>query len=465
MLKKTVDAGSLSRLVAKATNIMNGFVINDPTTPDLVANAPLPSMGPLKYAVQGMTVDPKNANERRALNCHVAIGNCINAVQASLKTPLQRWSAASVLSVVPAAGVEMNAYYDRRSLRFFYYNYKGKNTYFADSADIVTHELGHAILDSMRPDFWSVQALEIWSFHEAFGDITALFNLMLYDSAIDKVLKETNGNLRSSNAISRLAEEVGLLIRAVTGDPSYLSNALRDPATETFRYVNPSTLPSDAPNNRLEAECHSFGRVFSAAWYRAFVSVYDLMVSKGKDRKTAFKSSRDLCFSVMLKAIPISPRVSNYYSAVAKCMVSTARDAGPEYGKIFSDTFMEWGLIDAVAVKALSSTSWSEVVVGLKRGDKVVKTREGGALVSIRTQSSAKLSEMPIAAAFSSSQDLEVELPGDTYYEFDPSGRLVHEVLPNREELIKSASLCVQNALLDDMWEQREGKLVRKFIR
>lgn len=465
MLKKTVDPGSLSKLFAQATNVMNGFVINDPTTPDLVANVPLPATGPLKYAVQGMTPTPRNANEKRSLNCHVAVGDCINAVQAALKTPLQRWASTSVLSVIPAAGVEMNAYYDRRSLRFFYYNYRGKNTYFADSADIVTHELGHAILDSMRPDFWSVQALEIWSFHEAFADIVALFNIMTYDAVISKVIKETGGNLRNSNAASRLAEEVGLLIRAVTNDPSYLSNALRDPAAEVFRYVDPSTLPADAPNNRLAAECHSFGRVFSGAWYRAFVKVYELMVYKGKDRVTALKHARDLCFSVLIKAVPLSPRVSNYYSAVAKCVVSAASDAGPEYGKIFSDTFVEWGLYDPTAVKSLSSTSWSEVVVGLKRGDKVVKTRAGGAIVSVRSEGSAKISEFPLASTMSASPDLEVEIPVDSYYEFSPTGKLVDEIIPNRFEALHAAFPCIQQALSDGMWEEKDGRLVRKLIR
>lgn len=465
MLKKTVEQGVLSSLLAQATNVMNGFMINDPTTPDLVANVALPPMGFLKYAVQGMTTSPKNTNEKRALNCHIIVGSCTNAIQNSLKTPLQRWAATSVLSVVPSAGVEMNAYYDRRSLRFFYYNHNGKNTYFSDSADIVAHELGHAVLDAMRPDFWSVQALEIWSFHEAFSDIVALFNVMNYDAVISKVLKETNGRLAASNSASRLAEEVGLLLRSVTKNPSYLPNALRDPAVETFRYVNPAGLPADGPNNKLAAECHSFGRVFSGAWYRAFTKVYDLMVSKGKDPVSAFKSARDLCFSVLLKAIPISPRVANYYSAVSKCVISTANEAGPEYGKIFSDTFVEWGLVEPTSLKALSSTSWSEVVVNLKRGDKVVKTKSGGAIVSMRKNVSAKISETPIAAAMSSSPDLEVELPGDCFYEFDPSGKLVDEILPDREELLKSSSVCIQQALSDGMWEQKQGKLVRKLIR
>ena len=129
--------------------------------------------------------------------------------------------------------------------------------YFADSSDIVTHELGHAMLDAMRPDFWSVQALEVWSFHEAFSDIVAMFNLMSYDVALNKMIVETKGDLSVSNSVSRLAEEVGILIRNVTRDPLHLPNALRDPAVEVFKYEEPATLPAETSNNKLAAECPS----------------------------------------------------------------------------------------------------------------------------------------------------------------------------------------------------------------
>ena len=465
MLKKTFEANIFSKIQAEAVNFTNGFVINDSTTPDLVAPDKIPSVGFLKYAVQGMSTAPKNQNERRSLNCFISIGSCINAMQARLKNPIQRWASTSLLSVIPAAGVEMNAYYDRKSLRFFYYNFRGKNTYFADSADIVTHELGHAILDAMRPDFWSVQALEIWSFHEAFSDIVAIFNLLNYDLVLNKVLAETGGNLRSSNSASRLAEEVGILIRAVTGDPSYLPNALRDPAVELFRYSNPSSLPKDAPNNRLAAECHSFGRVFSAAWYNAFARVYESLSLKRKSKLDALKEARDTCMTMLLKAVILSPRVPNYYSAVARCMISVAREGSPEYAEIFTAVFSEWGIADPNAVRALSSTCWSEVVMGLERTDEVIKTKKGGALVSMRKKQSARLSELPLASALSSLPDLEIELPGDKYYEFDPSGKLVDEISYEKSDLLLSSLGCIEQALSDDMWEQVDGKLVRKFIR
>lgn len=464
MLKKFSLPGRFSRLIAQANDFVGSFLINDPTTPDLVSNESVPPMGRLRYVVKGMSPSPNNEAEKRALNCYVSMGNCINNIQSRLPNPIHSWASTSDLVVMPSAGVEMNAYYDRRSLRFFYYNYKGKNVYFSDSADIITHELGHAILDAMRPDFWSVQALEIWSFHEAFSDIVAIFNLMTYDKVIEKVLAETGGDLKSSNTASRLAEEIGDLIRKVTNDQNYLPNALRDPAVEVFHYVDPSRLPADTENNRLAAECHSFGRVFSSAWYAAFVRSYERLVSKGTNPVEAFKAARDACFSVILKAIPISPRVTNYYSAVAKCMVSVSKDLGLDYSETFADVFQEWGIIKDESVKSLSATNWTEVVTNLRRGDKVIKTKTG-ALVSMRKKSTARLSELNIATSMSDGQDIACEMADDVFYEFDSSGRLVDEITQRREDLLKYTSSCVSLSLSDDMWEVKKGNLVRKMIR
>lgn len=464
MLKKIANLGCFSRMLADATNFWGSFLINDPTTPELVANVPVPMMGKLRYLVKGLSLEPKNDAEKRALNCYVSMGNCINNIQSHLPNPIHSWASTSELLVVPAAGSDMNAYYDRRSLRFFYYNHKGRNVYFSDSSDIITHELGHAVLDAMRPDFWSVQSLEIWSFHEAFSDIVAMFNLMSYDAVVSRVLSETNGNLKASNSASRLAEEIGVLIRSVTNDPTYLPNALRDPAVETFHYVDPSTLPKETKNNRLAAECHSFGRVFSGAWYDAFTQIYNMLVSKGTQPEVAFRTSRDACFSALIKAIPASPRVSNYYSAVAKCIVAVSKQSGLEYSDVFSRVFQEWGILKEEPMRSLSSIEWTSAVTNLKRGDKVIKTKTG-ALISMRRKSTARLSELGLALAMSNDQDVECELADDVYYEFDSSGKLVDEISHGRESVLKSASMCVSSALSDDMWEVKKGKLTRRMIR
>jgi hypothetical protein len=468
MLKNNFKVGSASRLFANLGYTLGSFPINDPTTPSLVSDAGLPDMGPLKYAVQGLSMQPRNHNESRALNCHVQLGHCINSTQRLLRKPLQGWSATRLLQVMPAAGADMNAYYDRRSLRFFYYNHKGRNVYFGDSADIVAHELGHAILDAMRPDFWSVQALEIWSFHEAFSDIIAVFNLLNYDKAIEAVMEETGGDLRKSNHASRLAEEVGRLIRDVTGSSAYLGNALRDPCVERFHYVNPRTLPKEARNDRLAAECHSFGRVFSAAWYEALVRSYEHEMSSGKDPVGALKAARNACFSIALRGAEASPRVNNYYEAAARCMTAVAADHGREYSRIFAEVFAEWYIVNPDSLRPLSSKSWSDVVGGLKNGDKVVKTKSG-VVVSVRESSFVKVSDLPVVSSLSVPDYLELEVPTDSYYEFDAKGNLVGEIVADIQVAADDAADCMsylnEETGPEGMWEVVEGRVSRRLIR
>ena len=443
------------------------YPINDPTTPDLTADLVMPKVGLLKYAVKGMTPAPKNRDETRALNCHVSMGNCIEQIQNKFKVPLRKWAATEFLSVYPDAGNEMNAYYDRRSLKFFKYRFEGKNYYFSDSSDIVTHELGHAVLDAMRPDFWSVQSLEIWSFHEAFSDIVAMVNVMNYEIALKKVLEETKGNLLVSNTVSRLAEEVGLLIRRVTGDSAYLANALRDPAVEKFLYVDPARLPKETKNNMLAAECHSFGRVFSNAWYHILVRIYENNVAQGKDRLISLKEARDSAFSILLEAIPTSARVVNYYCNIAKSMVAVAQVKNPTHAKIIKEVFLEWQIIPHSEMKILSSTDWKQVVRQLKKDDKVLKTKYG-TTVCVRSNKTVKMSSLPMVSGLSLEKDVDVEIPSDTFYQFDETGNLIEEMRDDETILKNSVAKCVlsisNNIGSKSMWNIEDNKLVRKFI-
>lgn len=454
-----------NRLNASAVNFLNNYLLNDPSTPALSINAEMPPMGDLKYAVTGMTTNPKNPNETRGLNSYITVGNCLNNIQKHLKNPIKKWSSTNFLKVEPVAGVDLNAYYDRASLKFFYYRHKGKNTYFSDSADIITHELGHAVLDAIRPDFWSVSYLEIWSFHEAFADIVALFNLMNYDLAISNTLKETNNNLKISNNISKLAEEVGILIRAITNDVSYLPNALRDPAIENFKYVDPNNLSQKTPNDKLAAECHSFGRVFSNAWYEIFVRIYNYNISQKLTPIIAFKNARDIAFSSLIQAIPNTARVTNYYSTIARAMIAVGQSKGPIYSKIMSEVFLEWNILSDI--KTLSDTSWKQVIFSLKKQDLVFKNSKS-TIVCVKNPKILKLSEIPMVSTMSLSQDIEIEAPNDEFYEFDKKGNLIFEIRQSDAEIKKSVELSLSSISedigKDKMWNIENNRLIRKFI-
>jgi len=462
--------GNLCKMFSFLGN-MSEYLINDPSTPDLSMVLGMPQKSILEFSVKDMSESPENSVQKRASNCHVVIGNCLNKMQAHAKTPVRSWAGTSILRVHPSAGQEMNAYYDRSSLKFFYHPYRGRNVYFSDSADIVAHELGHAFLDAMRPDFWSVQSLEIWSFHEAFSDIVAMFNLMCYDKAVLKLLEQTGGDLRKSSVVSRLAEEVGQMIRNLTQDPSYLPDALRNPAIERFKYVDPKTLPKEAPNDALAAECHSFGRVFSGAWYEVFVRLFEMNM-KNKEPIRALEEARDAAFTMLMHAIPVSPRTENYYSTIASCMASVAKGRSLEVGEIVNSTFLEWNLLSPSSEQVhtqsdnLSGLKF-DIVSKLKRDDVVLKTKESLS-IRLRRSKTMQIGELPLAFSMSVPETVNVEVPYDFHYEFDSQGNLLREIVPDDESVKKSVASCILSISdqigSDKMWNIEGGLLKRRFI-
>ena len=268
------------------------YLMNDPTTPDLKKRVTiLPPPEHMRILVHGHTLykePPKPGSmEELAANCYYTLVHSLNATQNAVqkfRKPIPRWAACDRLSVFPCAGKDFNAYYNRRALKFFYDQdpVTHKRVYTAASSDIVAHELGHATLDAIRPDFWSVQALEIWAYHEAFADINAMLNVLYFDEILKHILKETDGDISKPNVATRLAEEMGNAIFHVTrGQYGYTAGALRE-ATNRFKYVPPKNLPKDAPDDKLAAECHSFGRIFLGAWYDMLAGIYKQEVKNGK---------------------------------------------------------------------------------------------------------------------------------------------------------------------------------------
>jgi hypothetical protein len=456
--KKEVNVASV---VAPKSYVYN---INDPSTPALVENTALPAMGGLKYTVKNFTTTPKNKTEQQALNCYINLGNCINYVQRNAKTTIKNWAATSNLNIIPQAGKELNAYYDRSALRFFYYSSGLKTMYTADSCDVVSHELGHALLDAMRPDFWSVQSLEIWSFHEAFADICALVSVMQYDTILNNILQSTNNDISKSNSVSKLAEEFGVLVYSLGGSKTgSLQDCLRNPALEQFKYVDPKTLPKDGRDDQLLAECHSFGKVFTAAWYKILVEIYKLELARLKNPLSALKSARDICFISLVQAIPSSPRVVNYYDAVASSMINIAKIKYPTYWTVMNQVFIDWNML-AKPIKILSNTTYHDLVANLKRDDQVVKNSKFTTIRLVNNKT-IKLNSLSILSD-NKLNGVEIEVPSDEYYQFDSNGNLVDEVLYDEERTIESAQFCIQSVekSLDKMWSVQDGKLVRNYM-
>jgi hypothetical protein len=182
------------------------------------------------------------------------------------------WEPGAVLSVILDEGEDLNAFYDRKALNFFHGpSGDGRTVFSGESPDILCHELGHGILDSLRPELFNTASLEVPAFHESFADISALLTALQVPQLRDSILKETGGHLDRNSDWSRLAEQLGSAIRAQAPDavdPDCLRNA-----ANSFTYQDPETLDASAPASALSQEPHSFSRAFTGAFLEAFAGM------------------------------------------------------------------------------------------------------------------------------------------------------------------------------------------------
>ena len=270
------------RRVAPRLKRADGTVRVFPNDPEasvgLVPATPLPrALGDPPFVIEGRRYAPApyapGTLAFQYWQGEVALQRTIHVWEDLFDRDFSAWHGGTPLRVRLRAGKDLNAFYDRKSLQFFYDVDKttGRTVFAAESLDVVAHETGHAVLDVYQPGYWSSVDLETASFHEAFADCSALLTT-LTDPAVRKAFLEEAGGLgRKSNLVSRLAEALGRAIYdnygpGANSDPT----RLRD-ANNSFRYAPPDSLPPGAPEKELAAEPHSFSRVFTGAFYDTLV--------------------------------------------------------------------------------------------------------------------------------------------------------------------------------------------------
>jgi hypothetical protein len=233
------------------------------------------------------------------------------------------WRGARPLPVDLDAGQELNAYYDRSALKFFHADTPYGTVYSGESPDIVCHELGHAVLDTIKPHLWSAASHEASAFHEAFGDISAILCGLQLPEMRRHILAETGGRLYQSSQISRLAIQLGAAIR-LTRPQDVDRDCLRN-IVNSFTYFDPVELPHHAPATQLCSESHSFSRVFSGAFFEGLAGLLSANAKK-PDSPTSAELARASILSAQLlvSAIRKAPIVSNFFSQVAAEMVRQA---------------------------------------------------------------------------------------------------------------------------------------------
>jgi hypothetical protein len=211
----------------------------------------------------------------------------------------------------------LNAYYDGQGVRFFDFNNGTETIVSAASTDTVSHELGHALLDSQRPELFGSSMPEVGAFHEAFGDIVTILTA-LSDQATRIKLLALTPDLSRPNFVEASSEYLSAAILKQFGNvsPSQPRRALNQ-----LQWQLPETLPvgsfSDAPE-KLSRESHNFSRVFSGAFYDTLRAVF---TSGAASDEAALLAAAQTCGRLLVEAVRQTPETARYFQAVGRAMV------------------------------------------------------------------------------------------------------------------------------------------------
>jgi len=225
--------------------------------------------------------------------------------EACAGAPHRAWQGnRKKLPLLQDEGVDLNAFYDRQSFSFFHETIGNRTFFSGASTDVVSHEVGHGLLDSMRPDFFEVNFLEVGAFHEAFGDVIAILTA-LEDPDSRKELLVAAPDLRARNFVESTAEELSMAIGLAI--PGHNAAEPRH-AFNDFKFQIPSTLPSNGGPGALINEVHSFGMLFTGCFWDLIANLFSASATRNE---AALLAAARLAGKILLegvKGVVVRPR-------------------------------------------------------------------------------------------------------------------------------------------------------------
>ena len=236
-----------------------------------------------------------------------------------LGSPVSNWSVGVAnpkrLSLEPDAGADLNAFYDRVSVSFFHFPVAGSTVFSGASTDVVAHEVGHGLLDAVRPDLWSSNFLETGGFHEAFGDVTAILTA-LSDRKTRTALLVASPDLGTANTVEGTAEDLSEAVRLAIGPNHPAAKPRR--ALNSFQWQLPSTMPTTGGPDVMTAEVHSIARIMTGCFWDIVRALF--AAGSAQTEKALWKSAviAGRVFYEGAKTAPITPR---FFQAVGRSMV------------------------------------------------------------------------------------------------------------------------------------------------
>jgi hypothetical protein len=308
-------------------------------------------------------------------------------------------------------GIDLNAYYARndfppedikQGLSFFHDTVRDAATrqqvtvFSGESPDVVAHELGHAVLDSLKPVLFELASIEAAAFHESFGDMSAILTALQLPSVRQAVLEETDGSLRRNSSVSRVAEQLGFAIRQRS--PAAVDRDSLRNAANSFLYVDPLTLPSSGPATALTRAPHNFSRVFTGAFLEGLAGMVHRLSARPRIDDVE-EASLDMG-RLLAQAARSAPTSTRFFQAVAEQMVLADSSAfAGKYAEALTTAFVRRGLM---AVRSLAAP------------EAVAARTPARAAAAAARFSAAAAGRAPVPGAAASNKPVQLALDGAT---------------------------------------------------
>lgn len=296
------------------------------------------------------------------------------------------------LRLFPHAMRAENAYYDPQSKAILFGYFRARDTktnaimpnsivFTCLSADVIAHEMTHAILDGIHPRYTEDTGPDVLAFHEAFADLIALFQHFSDTALLEAQIARTRGDLDTETQLAKLATEFG---QATTGYGS-LRDAIGGP-NANGQWVRKAPDPAQYA---ATLEPHARGSILVSAIFDAFLAIYksrtrDLIriASDGRGilpagdihpdlvrrlAREAGEAAQDV-LRMLVRAVDYCPPLDITFAEYLRAIITADYDyegrlaAAHERRVAFASAFQAWGIYpDRVTSMEPACLKWGDM--------------------------------------------------------------------------------------------------------
>ncbi|WP_448698088.1 hypothetical protein ACFGVR_14800 [Mucilaginibacter sp. AW1-3] len=292
------------------------------------------------------------------------------------------------IRLYPHAFRNANAYYstEKKSILFGYFqaaqqiqgaNFPNGAVFACLSPDIISHEVTHALLDSIHPRFLENTNPDVPAFHEAFADIIALLQRFTINELVINQFAQSDGSFDKFTYLGELATQLGT---ALSHGRGALRSAIggRD-ENGTWKRSKP-----DPSLYQTKTEAHDRGSVLVSTFFDALIKLYNYktqdlirIATNGTgvlpqgvlQLDLATRLAQEVCaiaqhlMQIAIRALDYCPPLDITFGEYLRALITADIEFSPaddnNYRIALIDAFRNWGIFpDHVNTFSEESLQW-----------------------------------------------------------------------------------------------------------